>query len=1001
LSSALRAQLSCFSALGLFLLAATPAAAQEGEVQLLYTGGSVTLLPPRAPSGVMLEDLTGVRPSVSPALSSGQVWRSSAVPDLVRIVAEAPGVALGGRPLLPGEEWALPLPATDGDAQTRYILPPEGAALVILPLSGEPTAQALLMLRGDGTSAELLESSGSDPASSRFVVVSAPAPRALLSDLELPRAGAVVSLGAPEGRGPWVYTPRSLDPGDTWRGLITNAVLPVQASLVVRALYPDTRVELLDLTDGDDTQTVLLQPGELFITLTSPLIELRAAGAQLAPSALDRDLIELRASRPVQVHAGAFEPGEHTGGTYPSAPVAPNLHAALLSAPRGALHIVTAAPEALHLEALAGVELVEASIDLAPASFIGAGPAWAHVPVESAQTLWLATSSAPFVIFAAPEAGIPGGPWLPARLDARPTRPPVAVAGSWLQACPGQQVILSGLDSYDADPTQGPEDRGILSWSWDLDLSRDSDSSGAPDDDADAAGPEAAVTWSTAGRRQVRLTVTDDDGQTDTDDVTIDVRAPSAPLCGGDPDGDGIGSLHDVCPEIYDVEQRDRDGDGEGDACDRDRDNDGVLDDDDRCPLDPDPAQADGDGDGLGDACDPDRDGDGVDNARDNCPLDFNRQQRDTDGDGLGDACDPDDDADGVPDDDDSCPLDANSPQIDTDGDGLGDICDPDDDDDGAPDDGDNCPATPNADQADTDRDGVGDACALDRDRDGVPDASDRCPDAPNPDQRDTDGDGEGDACDDDRDGDLLPNGEDNCPLLYNPRQEDEDGNGQGDACEGDADGDGVPDHRDACPSTPDPAQRDLDRDGLGDACDDDRDGDGLDAAQERAWNTRQDNPDTDGDGLNDGDEVSLGTHPARWDTDGDGLSDGQELRFNLAPLRLDTDGDGLRDGAEPGWDEDSDLDGLINALDLDSDNGGLDDGAELTSGRDMLDPTDDMLPPPPVVRGSTSCATSAGGGLTPGAAGNTLLIVLIWCGGLLARATTRRPHDRSTHPRG
>ncbi|RMF73276.1 MAG: hypothetical protein D6738_09150, partial [Acidobacteria bacterium] len=73
-----------------------------------------------------------------------------------------------------------------------------------------------------------------------------------------------------------------------------------------------------------------------------------------------------------------------------------------------------------------------------------------------------------------------------------------------------------------------------------------------------------------------------------------------------DPDGDGVPDALDVCPDVADPEQHDRDGDGIGDLCNDDRDADGdeYADDLDVCPDVDDPAQVDRDGDGVGDLCD-------------------------------------------------------------------------------------------------------------------------------------------------------------------------------------------------------------------------------------------------------------------------------------------------------------------------------------------------------------------------------------------------------------
>jgi outer membrane protein OmpA-like peptidoglycan-associated protein len=64
-------------------------------------------------------------------------------------------------------------------------------------------------------------------------------------------------------------------------------------------------------------------------------------------------------------------------------------------------------------------------------------------------------------------------------------------------------------------------------------------------------------------------------------------------------------------------------------------------------------------------------------------------------------------------------------------------------------------------------------------------------------------------------------------------------------------------------------------------------------------------------------------------DTDGDGLSDPEELAIGTDPNDADSDDDGVRDGDEANYADDTDGDGLINALDPDSDGDGILDGTE------------------------------------------------------------------------
>jgi len=72
-----------------------------------------------------------------------------------------------------------------------------------------------------------------------------------------------------------------------------------------------------------------------------------------------------------------------------------------------------------------------------------------------------------------------------------------------------------------------------------------------------------------------------------------------------DGDGDGYQNTADNCPDQFNPDQTDTDGDLAGDACDPDDDNDGVADGDDNCPLADNPSQLDADNDGIGNLCDP------------------------------------------------------------------------------------------------------------------------------------------------------------------------------------------------------------------------------------------------------------------------------------------------------------------------------------------------------------------------------------------------------------
>ena len=235
---------------------------------------------------------------------------------------------------------------------------------------------------------------------------------------------------------------------------------------------------------------------------------------------------------------------------------------------------------------------------------------------------------------------------------------------------------------------------------------------------------------------------------------------------GDDTDGDGVHDSFDVCPRIKNPDQKDGDKDGIGDVCEDanakayqvkifgdvtrdDYDKDYIEDAKDSCPRVYNINNKDSDGDGIGDVCDIDADNDEVFDEVDNCPKTKNKDQKDVDGDGVGDACSTDADNDGVFDDLDNCKDVVNPSQEDIDSDGEGDACDKDKDGDETVNELDNCPVDFNRLQQDADKDGIGDACDpnTDTDKDGIPDNEDNCKLNKNPDQADADKNGIGDAC--------------------------------------------------------------------------------------------------------------------------------------------------------------------------------------------------------------------------------------------------------------
>jgi outer membrane protein OmpA-like peptidoglycan-associated protein len=261
---------------------------------------------------------------------------------------------------------------------------------------------------------------------------------------------------------------------------------------------------------------------------------------------------------------------------------------------------------------------------------------------------------------------------------------------------------------------------------------------------------------------------------------------------------------------------------------------------------------------------------------------------------------------------------------LDTDGDGNPDSTDPDDDGDGIPDDveGNDDPdgdGIPNSEDPDSDGDGIDDSVEgdVDTDGDGTPDYLDE--------DSDNDGIDDSEEGTGDIDGDGTPN--------YLDDSADEDGDGIPDIVEGtgDSDGDGIADYLDP----------DSDNDGLPDSVEsvvtgNDQDGDGIDDAF-----------DVDQTGGNDANNDGIDDDIVALDTDQDGTPD---------YLDIDSDDDGIPDVIESVLrEEDTDGDGIVDAVDvdqtggLDSDSDGIDDSfdASISGGIDADgDGIDDLLNP-------------------------------------------------------
>ena len=502
-----------------------------------------------------------------------------------------------------------------------------------------------------------------------------------------------------------------------------------------------------------------------------------------------------------------------------------------------------------------------------------------------------------------------------------------------------------------------------------------------PDSDGDGICDEDDLDDDNDGIPDLEEGVADTDGDGVIDALDLDSDNDGIPdiieAGGDDTDGDGrVDGFEDVDGDGLDdgiavdpLDNPDSDGDGIVDAHDLDSDNDGT----------PDVIEAGGtdvDGDGILDGI-VDADGDGfadsVDTDNDLTPGAGDGgvalENLDTDGDGVDDRLDLDSDNDGIPDVTENGGTDVDGDGVldgytDVDGDGFADSVDTDDN--TVPGPGDGGTSLPTG---DADLDGVPNYLDLDSDNDGILDlveagGTDVDGNGRIDDFADVDGDGFADAVD--TDDNTTPGTGDGGTSLEMPNT---DGTGGADYLDIDADGDGIVDNLEGQPSDDYTAATgtDADGDGIDDAYDVDaggspigdydHDGDGapdyvdLDADNDGEGDAIEGH-DLDGDGVAD-------TVPTGTDSDNDGLDDAFDTIIltpgtaftNAGNGTVDplTDGD-LADADSPGVgdldfrENDSDGDGIDDAVDLDDDNDGipdLEEGVADTDGDGVIDALD------------------------------------------------------------
>lgn len=365
----------------------------------------------------------------------------------------------------------------------------------------------------------------------------------------------------PEGSTDWTATPASYAAGDDGIERGTEFYAFVKNALTVLPLQDNTTVEITDLSDGDDTQTVTLPSGSIgsAYSFFTPTTDTRTGSGLLPRSAdpavtiidndgnpFDDDIVKVTSDKPILTYVGPIgsDTNEFADVAY-SVATGPDSRIVYAYAQNfgnsNDLQVFAFTPDAeVTITSLSTTRGFVGNnfndFEIGPGFGSGGwlegtadGDVWWGSGVWGGELLRI-ESTRPILVINGDYDARHFGAFVPFVSSAR-TLPPVAVIEPESQSADvGESVPFDGSGSFDQDDVEGPQ---TPRYEWDFDTATDSDGNGTPDDDVDATGEMATTSYDSSGSYTVKLTFFDDEGASDTDFATVEVAVSEnePPMC--------------------------------------------------------------------------------------------------------------------------------------------------------------------------------------------------------------------------------------------------------------------------------------------------------------------------------------------------------------------------------------------------------------------------------------------------------------------------------------